>query len=402
MRRLVCMAFAGGRKGRPKQLLQDNLHTRCVHCPPLCIGDDRKSIGGQGLARVQRPPCRPVSGLTLLELVLAVGLFALLSLAIFQLLDSTLVSWRKSEVRRNQMETCTSVLELIAKDLSSLEGGSRGDLLVEWETFDTNSDGARDSLWPRLRFVRQASAADAARLAHLEGRQIDGPDLTEVCWAVLPTAGDPSIGTLWRGERLIHGGGNEFLDESFIHRDGYPSAGALDELTGGILWFQVLLATQTSLVHDGWTLGHELESAATSWDAWTLERPDDTRHEWNEAPRGMPRVDGKPLLPRRVRIAIEYEDPSQRRRRTRLSVDIGATDVAFEVDNETRVPRPGAFVRIDAEWMQVKSKSGRRISVARGARGTEAMAHDVGTPISHGGQVVREVRVPTYREDWKL
>jgi len=57
--------------------------------------------------------------LTLLELVLAVGLFAILSLAVFRLLEGTLGTWRKSEVRRNQMETCTAVLELLAKDLSS-------------------------------------------------------------------------------------------------------------------------------------------------------------------------------------------------------------------------------------------------------------------------------------------
>jgi len=341
-------------------------------------------------------------GLTLLELVLAVGLFAILSLAVFQLLEGTLGTWRKSEVRRNQMETCTAVLELVAKDFGSLEGGSRGDLVVEWETFDTDADGGRESMWPRMRMVRQASAADAARVAQMTGAQIDGPDLTEVCWAVLPTVGDPAVGTLWRGERLIHGGGNEFLDPSFIGRNGYPSAGALYELTGGILWFQPLLATQTSLVNDGWTIGRELESAATSWDAWKFERPDDTRHEWNEAPQGMSRVEDKPLLPRRVRIAMEYEDPAQRRRRTRLSAGIGATEVAFNVDDETRVPKSGRYMRVDAEWMQVKTKSGRRITVGRGERGTEAMPHDAGARVSHGGQVVREILVPTYREDWKL
>lgn len=351
-------------------------------------------------------------GLTLLELVLAVGLFAILSLAIFELLEGTLVTWRKSEVRRNQMETSTAVLELIAKDFQSLEGGSRGDLVAEWETFDTNSDGGRETVWPRIRMVRQASAADAARVALQTQQKVDGPDLTEVCWAVLPTRGDESVGTLWRGERLVHGEANgssgeqknivPFFDPSFVQRDGTLSPGALDELTGGILWFQILLATQTSAVNSGWTLGGGLESAATSWDAWRSGRPDDTRHEWNEAPSGMPRVEDKALLPRRVRIAMEFEDPTQRKRRTRLSSDIAATEVAFSVDDETRVPKVGGFMRVDAEWMEVKSKNGRRLSVKRGARGTEAEPHAAGSQISHGGTVVREVLVPTYRDDWKL
>jgi hypothetical protein len=149
-------------------------------------------------------------------------------------------------------------------------------------------------------------------------------------------------------------------------------------------------------------MGHALEDVATSWDAWKGERPDDTRHEWNEAPAGMPKVDGRPLLPRRVRVAIEYEDPAQRRRRTRLSVGVGATDIALSVDNETRVPASGGFMLLDAEWMRVKSKSGRRVIVERGVRGSAPAAHDAGARISYAAQTVREVLVPTYREDWKL
>jgi len=360
----------------------------------------------------QSSPLKSRRGLTLLELVLAVGLFAILSLAVFELLEGTLVTWRKSEVRRNQMETSTAVLELFAKDFQSLEGGSGGDLVVEWDTFDTNSDGGRETVWPRIRLVRQASASDAARVALQAQQRVDGPDLTEVCWAVLPTSGDESVGTLWRGERLVHGGlsesanastpGVSFFDASFVKRDGSVEGGSLDELTDGVLWFQVLLATQTSAVNDGWTLGGGLEDAATSWDAWRSARPDETRHEWNEPPSGMPRVGEEALLPRRVRVAIEFEDPTQRKRRTRLSSDIAATEVAVTVDDETRVPKVGGFMRVDAEWMEVKSKSGRRLTVKRGARGTEAEPHDAGARISHGETVVREIIVTTYREDWKL
>jgi len=344
-------------------------------------------------------------GLTILELVLAVGLFALLSLAVFRLLEGTLGTWRKSEVRRNQMETCTAVLELLTQDLSSLEGGGRGDLRVEWEIFDTNADGHRESAWPRLRFVRQASAADAAQVAAMTGAVVDGPDLTEVCWAILPTAGDPSVGTIWRGERLIHGGGSEFLDDSFIQLSGYPISGQLNELTGGILWLQPLFATQTSVVHDGWMIGDGMEDVATSWDAWKTGdewRPDDTRHDWNGRSPWMPRVGEHPRLPRKVRIEMEFEDPMQRRRRTRLSVDLAASDVSLVVDDGTRVPKPDEFMLIDAEWMRVRTKDGRRVTVERGVRGTAAAWHDAGALISHGGTVVRELAVPTYREDWKL
>ena len=99
---------------------------------------------------------------------------------------------------------------------------------------------------------------------------------------------------------------------------------------------------------------------------------------------------------------MEFEDSLQRKRRTRLSTDIAASEIGFNVDDETRVPKVGDFMRIDAEWMEVKSKSGRRITVKRGVRGTDAEPHDAGSRISHGETVVREVLVPTYQEDWKL
>jgi hypothetical protein len=218
----------------------------------------------------------------------------------------------------------------------------------------------------------------------------------------LPTRGDESVGTIWRGERLIHGGDGDFFDSGFVSNDGKPSAGQLDELTGGILWLQPLLATQTSVVYDGWSIGDGLEHAATSWDAWKRARPDDTRHEWNEPAQGMPRVREQPLLPRRVRLEIEYEDPAQRRRRTRLSADLAATEVSFNVDDETRLPKVKSFILVDAEWMLLRTKNGKRVTVQRGMRGSKAAYHAAGARISHGGTVFREVEVPTYREDWKL
>jgi hypothetical protein len=76
--------------------------------------------------------------------------------------------------------------------------------------------------------------------------------------------------------------------------------------------------------------------------------------------------------------------------------------VSFNVDDETRIPKAEGFMLIDAEWMLVRTKSGQRITVQRGMRGSKAAYHDMGARISHGGTVVREVVVPTYREDWKL
>ena len=169
---------------------------------------------GRGPIRTGR---RASAGLTLIELLLALGIFAFLVLALFQILDRSLSLWRRAETRRGLLAQASSLSELLARDLAGLEGGSRGDLLAEWVAFDTDGDGVDDAKWPRLRFVRQASASDVLRLP---GEREEAPaaadgvtalprteaGLTEVVWIVVPASlTDPDAraeGSIWRGEHL--------------------------------------------------------------------------------------------------------------------------------------------------------------------------------------------------------
>ena len=116
----------------------------------------------------------------------------------------------------------------------------------------------------------------------------------------------------------------------------------------------------------------------------------------------MPIVDGQPLLPRRVRIELEFERPQDRRRRARTMQRIELTDVAFTVSDSRCLPKPGQHLKIDGEWMRVRDIRGDRVTVARGQRGSEIMAHDPGSMVHWGMALVREVPVALYREDWDL
>lgn len=361
---------------------------------------------------------RSRQGFTLIELVLAAALMAVLMMAVFGLMEGSLSLWRKSETRRNLSEQASGVSELLAADLRALEGGARGDLLAEWERFDTDGDGLKESAWPRLRFVRQASAAEMARIEAAHSADAgatrapgqgpgQGPGLVEVAWFVLPyDKKDPdarSEGLVYRGvRRLDEREADSFFAKGFLAVGGTPDLSRLDEVTGGVLWLRPLFATQTSIVHDGWVAGPELADAATSWDAWAEERPDPTRHEWNVPGEGMPKVEEHALLPRRVRLELEVERPVDRKRRTRSLERIELSDVAFEVDDERLLPEPGAFLKLDGEWMELKSRSGRQVIVSRGVRGTQPMIHDPGTLVHWGLPLVREVEVEMYREDWNL
>ncbi len=379
------------------------------------------------------------AGFTLIELVLAAGLLMILMVAVFALLDGSLSLWRRTETRRNLTEQATGVLSLLSHDLRSLDAGGRGDVLLEWVKFDTNGDDLREMVWPRLRFIRQASRAELLRMLPpipvaevlaadatenekgqpktgddeetnatpaLVHPDITGPGLIEVCWAVVPVSTkEPdrrSEGLIYRGARKLNDGGESFFDSNFVRSGGMPQTSELDEVSAGLLWFQPLFATQTSIVHSGWEPGVEPHQAATSWDYWREGRPDTTMHAWNQESRMMPIVKDRGILPRRIRVEMEFEREADHKRRARTTEQIELTDVSIEVTDGRRLPQPGSFIKLEGEWMQVTRIDGDRASVKRGLRGTQAIVHDRGVLVHWGLPLVREIPVALYREDWDL
>lgn len=346
------------------------------------------------------------SGLTLIELVIATGLLSLLMIAVFSLLDGALSMWDKAEVRRELGDRNSGAMDLMAGELRGMESGAHGDAWFDWYDFDTDGDELRETVWPRLRFVRQASAGEVSRITALDATPKNQSALVEVVYVVLPSANKSpdhrSLGVLWRGVRMTTAETQSFLAEDFFRRDGNPAPGSVEEVTGGVLWLGVLCATQTSIVRGGWEIGEDLEDAATAWDAWKKDRLDSTRHRWNVLGAGMPKVGDSALLPRRIRIELEMEREADLRRRTRLSEIVTASDNLIIVDDPLRLPRNGEMIKIDGEWLEITNRAGSRVTVKRGRRGTEATVHEVGARIHFGERVAREVPIELYREDWNL
>jgi len=353
---------------------------------------------------------RPCRGLTLVELILSVALFSIMMIAVFQLFERSLSMWERGETQRSLLEQAASVGELMAHDLAALEAGARGDLLVEWIGFDTDDDSVRDTFWPRLRLVRQADAAELVSrgIAGAAGMARPGSSaLVEVVWCVVPAsttdADARAEGVLYRGEQLRTEGQGSFFDPSFFPRSNDPPTDRVHEASTGLLWLSFQFATQTSIVHDGWTLGDGLEHVVASWDAWGALRPDPELHPWNDPAPGMPTVRERAVLPRRVLMELELERPAGRKRRTRTVDEIDAIETSFFVDDGRRVPRgETAFIKVGGEWMRVLSVDGDGVRVRRGERGTDARRHDAGELVHHGQRLVREIPVALYREDWNL
>lgn len=369
-------------------------------------GAERERRGAERVKTTERR-----AGFTLVELMIASGLLVILSLAVFQFLRRFTTLWQKSEERRELVEEASGVTELFAEDIASLVNGPRGDLVAEWVFFDTDGDDVPETMWPRVRMLRFATESELARLqAGFDSakKKHAGEGVLEVAWLVMPAyvgKNEPdrrSEGIAMRGERLQGGDGLSFFEPGFFDAANRPRQ-TPNEVSGGVLWFGLEFATQTSLVFDGWKLGAEYSDVATSWDAWNRGRPSADRHFWNEPGKGMPKSGERALLPRRVRLTLEIERAEDHKRRTRLSAPTASSDATIEVEDGSRVPElRGTFVRIDAEWLEVVKVDERTVTVRRGARGSNPVGHASGALVHFGRQVVREVPVRMHQEDWNL
>ena len=356
---------------------------------------------------------RREDGVTLVELIIAVGLLALLMLSVLNLMRSFLGLWGDTEERRARVEESSGVAELLARDVAALESGPRGDLVAEWVPFDGDGDGVKEQLFPRLVLLRHASRPELARLQAGAAAVREGEGLLEVAWCVLPVAGgakDPDVrgeGLVLRGERVVDTanarGEASFFDRDFWGSNGRPPADRLNDVSGGVLWLGMQFATQTSILDDGWKAGGDLRDVALSWDAWGRGRPPQEVHGFNEPAAGMPSPGARALLPRRVRFELEFERPSQRKRRPRLAGYLETESVSLVVTDGERLPEEvGAYVKVEGEWMEITSLSRNRAGVRRGARGTRATAHPAGALVHWGQTFVREVPIGAHQEDWNL
>lgn len=350
------------------------------------------------------------AGFTLVELLLATALFSILILVLLRLVDTSMTIWSRTDQSRELAEIGGTVMDMLAGDLHALESGARGDLLADWRLHDLDRDGVEGAPAQRLRLVRTLGAAGLQRLAKGApgmGFETFERALAEVGWTWLPSVSanleERPIGTLLRGERLVGDKDTlSFFDPNFFGASGKPVPGSLLEVTSGVLWFDAWFASQTSLVGDAWTLGDELAHCAASWDAWGKQRPNDELTFFNRAAAGMPQAKDVPLLPRRLRIELEFERVSDLRLRTRLAVAAGVEDSQFDVRDGRKLPSEGRHLLLGDEWVRVTALNENRVSVARGQRGTKAAAHPVETLVHHGWPVVREVPVDVTREDWDL
>lgn len=347
-------------------------------------------------------------GFTLVELLLAMGLFSLLLVVLMRLLDSTLGTLRSAGEERERFVRESALFEFLGRDLERLASGSAADLLLSTRRFDVDGDGIAGRPWQRLVFVRQVPPGErpGAPAGSDPARTLA---LAEVCWTVLPravprqvegAAGRRGDGLLVRLERPLDEGGLSLFAPEAFGAGGVPRQ-AYEELGAGVLWLEVLCAAQTTRLDQGWNRGHGLEQAPPAWDARGGARLSAEADPENALHPALPgAVSGEVFLPRRIRIELELEREDEHRRRTYNTAPIGPAATQFQVARPGRLPPAGSLVLLGEEWMRLESLEGNLVRVSRAQRGTRAVRHGAGTPVQFGGRAVREFEIPWAKERW--
>jgi prepilin-type N-terminal cleavage/methylation domain-containing protein len=86
---------------------------------------------------------------------------------------------------------------------------------------------------------------------------------------------------------------------------------------------------------------------------------------------------------------------------SRLVTSMGTTDSEVVVQDSAGWPNAGTgpkYLRVDHEWMEYQDGEGGRFLITkRGARGTQAIAHEAGAPVRTGFSLTRIVSLPAGR-----
>lgn len=364
-------------------------------------------------------------GFTLVELLAATALFAVLGTMLMQLVQGGMELWSRGERVRDLEERAQTVLELIAEDLrhSWSGAGSAGEaaarFLVETRPLADDAHGALQGRTSVLRFSRLAyeqrslpwlrragEQPGAERASTLSG----GEDPTEL----LPSGGlaealyscallpDQELPVLLRRLRSPLGGQGSLLADEFVDFERLLTwDGVL--LVDRVLHFAVRCWAPDT---EAWELpaGVQGVAATTAWDSTRgLLAPDDPSFPHGRGAASL--LDAHDdMFPPAVCLELVL-DPfvESGAAPARLAAELGPEDTRLRLSGsriagDERLPR---LLWIDGEWLAVQHMKGDELLVERGRRGTAPARHLQGSAVRVGQLFERVVLLPGAREGFE-
>ena len=362
------------------------------------------------MALTSRPLSEAQRAFTLVELLAATALFAVLGTMLFQMVQGGMELSARGQRVRELEERALAVMDLMAEDLRHVWCGVGGAgeqtarFQLESQPLARDDHGALLGQTALLRFSRllyeQRSLSwlrkagerpGASGSAVLAGR--------EVAAELLPTGGlaeslytcalvpGADLPVLMRLSRSPLGGPGSLLAAEIVDQerrllwDGVP-------LVDRVLHFAV----------------HCWAPQTVAWDVASTADGAPASSTWDSTRGPASLLDGRDdVFPPAVRIELVLDPYDESRlSAAQLADDLGADASRLRLTSgrlggDDRAP---PFVWIDGEWLAVQRRVGDELVVDRGQRGTVAASHKRGSPVRTGQLFERVVLLAGARENF--
>lgn len=325
------------------------------------------------------------AGFTLIELIVAIGIFTLLGLMLVMTLRTAISAWQKGEQSRLVYESARVLTRQLSRDIEAIypqkmAAEERGDIRF-WSDMDGNQR-------QRLMFVRTLGAdernvmtwsAGAEPVSKGHGDMYTRHDdakkklrphggLAEVAYVMDP---DPTNFTLWRGLRAPVGFPGTLLDPGSLDSAAKIQA-ACHPVSSDVLYLRF----------------HFWGMRTTSWDAggnaetiWDSTLGLNSNFGYHRQGSGGDFSDD--LWPYKIRIVMTLQGEGEKALFAFLTRKVGPGDKTIHVSTTAGFPDPEdgqGYVLIGSEWIRINGKDAGVLHVAkRGVRGTKAAAHEPNT-----------------------
>jgi prepilin-type N-terminal cleavage/methylation domain-containing protein len=410
-------------------------------------------------ARIRLRRARSVRGFSLLELLVAMSIFSVISVGIITLLARVSEFTQSGSSKTETLDALQTFTQSFARDISGIHAMAESDtgapavrLYSDVANCDVDGNGKPDAPVRRLMFTKLISEESSAPGTRSAGSSLDAKSYTdqkddsaeaqkgtlratgglmEVFWTALPDdPADPAVCTLYRAYRSPIGGPQSLMPDAPAPANGGGSAADRGPLTlaevkpvatavlPGVLHFGVEFWGRKTQTWD--PMRAPPEGPLLTWDSTRGIMPRGnlragaTDGFFYAKDRNAPGSTGEDSLqdptddtfPRRLRVTLVVEEIGENRKVGNLAADLSADAKVLELYGTGFIPAVDTtqkFVKIGSEWIQFDEIDGgsRLTGLRRGQRGTVAQRHETGRMVHYGRTVVREFPVPTFRDAYK-
>jgi type II secretory pathway component PulJ len=335
-------------------------------------------------------PRNRLSGMTLVELLVALLSFMLIVGVIVVISGVALETWRQSEYRKDIYQRAKRVISQIEDDIKSIfveDAIPSQNMLPAFLICSYDEKGRQI-----MRFVRSVWRPRRA----LQVQEFDLllansflSELQEVCYFM-----DEKDCILWRASKPF----TRVSGSSFFNK--LPSEKFIKKVEEGVVHLQFLFWTQTT---NTWQTKYKPRRKLASgksgpslvWDSTRVNVKDFIYFYKQRGFSDYP----SPMYPRKIRVFMIIESRIQEYTGTRLYSDITSIDNKIPLASTRDLPDPPNFIKIGQELIEYEKVETTHVVVAkRGALGTKPSPHKAGKEVHFGEIFTYDIFINAYRD----